>query len=243
MAKTINDVEFGEHGLRMDIHVAADDAPVVLYVHGGGFARSDRRADMPRIESLVAAGLTIATIDYRLAPAVRYPAPIDDVVDASRAVRDHPELNTTDGLGAIGASAGGYLAAMAALRPESGIRAVSPWFAPFDFYASSRRTPIEARLQPVNSEVNLAGELNDALLREVSTINHDLTDAPPFLLMHGDRDRMVLLDQSEAMHDALLRAGRSSTLLRVGGAGHEDEQFDAGVIIDVVAAWFRAQLR
>lgn len=244
MTSGVETVAFGAHGLQMDIHRSAvPGAAVTLYVHGGGFARGDRAGHANRIEALVASGLTIASVDYRLAPDVRYPAPIDDVVDAARSLRDADSLGRPQVLGAIGASAGGYLATMAALRPEVKIGAVSPWFAPFDFFASSRRTLLEANLFPVSYEANLVGVvLDDDHLKEASAINHDLTSAPPFLLVHGDRDRVVPIEQSAAMHAALLRAGRNSSLLRVGGAGHEDAAFDGGPTVQLVAAWIRSTL-
>ena len=43
---------------------------------------------------------------------------------------------------------------------------------------------------------------------------------PPFLLMHGDKDNLVPLQQSELMHEALKKAGADSTLHIVKGGGH-----------------------
>ena len=62
---------------------SAMDAGVVLYVHGGGFAHTE-----PRAERLLAYHLSKATgrpvfaLDYRLAPAHPYPAALDDVLAA-----------------------------------------------------------------------------------------------------------------------------------------------------------------
>jgi acetyl esterase/lipase len=244
MSEVHTGIEYGER-LALDLHLAADrEAPVVLYVHGGGFARGSRSDDAERIASLVSAGVTIASIDYRLSPAVRYPEPIADVVAAARFLRTaSADFGVrTERIGAIGASAGGYLVTMAALMAPGALDAVSPWFAPFDLWTSSRRSPLEQRMAPVTFEANLLETLDDASLREASPISHDLGAAPPFLLVHGDRDRIVASAQSQAMHAVLQRAGRSSTLMLVGGAGHEDPRFDAGSVPAAVAGWLRGVL-
>lgn len=235
------------HDLRLDLHLAPEpaSAPVVLYVHGGGFARGARADHPDRLAGLAAAGLTVASVDYRLAPDVRHPAAIEDVIAAAAyLVREAGALGLPAGpLGAIGASAGGYLVSMAALTGAAmTIAAVSPWFAPFDFVATSRRTPLEQRALPVGFEINLLGDLNPERLRGASATSVDLSAAPAFLLCHGDSDRIVAPDQSEAMHRALLAAGRDSTLVLLGGAGHEDARFDRAPHLPLVAGWFRSVL-
>lgn len=234
------------HDLRLDLYRGPqpDRDPLVLYVHGGGFRRGSRTDHPDRLRALRDAGLSVASVDYRLAPDARYPDPIHDVAEAAAFLRrEGATLGVRTGrIGAIGASAGGYLVAAASLRPETGIAAVSPWFAPFDLWASSRRSPLEQELRPVGYELDLLGDLDPSALREASPAHRDLSTAPPFLLVHGDRDVLVPLEQSLLMHEALLRAGRESTMLRLGGAGHEDPRFDGGPVVQTVAAWFRAVL-
>ena len=238
-----------DHGpLALDLHRSAIGGPVVLYVHGGGFARGARDDNEARLQALASHGITVATIDYRLSPAATYPDPIDDVHRAVRFLRAHAaELDIeANRIGAIGASAGGYLTSMAALTPpdaESSIDAVSAWYAPTDLWTSTRRSPLEDFLSPATFEANLLGSVDDpAHLRATSPSLQDLTDAPPFLFVHGDRDRWVLPQQSDFFHEALQRCGRSSTFLRVGGAGHEDPAFDSGPVPAMVGAWFVAML-
>lgn len=235
-----------EHGLALDLHPADDaGAPVVLYVHGGGFARGTRSDDERRIGRLAALGLTIASIDYRLAPQHRYPAPVDDALAAARFLRETAaELGIPDApVGAIGASAGGYIVSMAALSGSADIGAASPWFAPSDLWSSSRRTALEELVAPVTYEQALLGRLDEASLREASPVRRPIRNPPPFLLLHGDDDRIVPPAQSAFLHDALTRAGSDSLLVRVGGTGHEGDAFDRSPLLDLVAAWFRAALR
>jgi len=101
----------------------ADDepAPALVWAHGGGWQYGD--LDMPEADSVaqvVAAGLpgVVVSVDYRLVPAHRHPAALDDVVTAWTHVRDHAAEHSVDprriALG--GGSAGGHLACLAALR-------------------------------------------------------------------------------------------------------------------------------
>lgn len=239
-----------EHGLQLDLHRSGErDAPLVVYMHGGGFARGDRE-DLAetRLRALAAAGLTVASIDYRLSPAARFPDPVDDVKSAVEFLRQNAGgLGVpADRIGLIGASAGGYLATMAGITATSSqsVQAVSSWFAPSDFVTGVLRSPLEAQISPVTYELSLLGAVDDDdLLRRASPAHLDLASAPPFLLLHGDRDRIVAPWHSQTLHDALVAAGGRSSQLIIGGAGHEDPAFDGGHVIAMVAAWMKSILR
>jgi dipeptidyl aminopeptidase/acylaminoacyl peptidase len=56
-------------------------------------------------------------------------------------------------------------------------------------------------------------------------VTHVHGDAPPFLILHGDIDPMVPLEQSRLLYDALRRAGADATLVTVPDAVHEDPAF------------------
>jgi acetyl esterase/lipase len=124
----------GPHGsLRIRIYrPSAPTGPGLLWLHGGGFAAGD--IDMPEGDSVArgfaARGVTVASLDYRLAPTpperaellgreavpegVHYPVPVDEAVFAFRWARDS---SLAPGPWAIGgASAGGNIATGAALR-------------------------------------------------------------------------------------------------------------------------------
>jgi dipeptidyl aminopeptidase/acylaminoacyl peptidase len=77
-------------------------------------------------------------------------------------------------------------------------------------------------------------------------VNHVSADDPPFLLLHGDEDRMVPYQQSEIMEAALRNAGVAVKLIRVPGGGHGSsfpgarEKMDwAGQVLE----WFDTHLR
>src|SRR5579875_731716 len=134
-ARQIDDIEYGRTdgiSLRMDasLPASAEKTPAAIIVHGGGWVRGDRRLDVePLFKPLNEAGFAWFSISYRLATDVtQFGVAIDDVETAVRYVKSHAaEYNVDpDRIALIGESAGGQLAAMAALRasPQDSVRAV-----------------------------------------------------------------------------------------------------------------------
>jgi acetyl esterase/lipase len=242
--------------------------PVVLYVHGGGFARGSRSDNAEdRLAALAAHGVAVLSLDYRLVPAVRFPAQLHDVKAAVRWARANAASLGVDGgrAGIWGASAGALLASLVALTPgqagldgelgdhldqSSAVQAVVAWFGVADLLASASRSWLEAQILPFDFEAALLGVASAAdvpaagdLARQASPLTWVSAEAPPFLIAHGDRDRVVPAAQSHMLHEALVRAGAHSSLLLLGGAGHEDAAFDAPANLALTAGFLSAALR
>jgi acetyl esterase/lipase len=255
----------GATTLRLDLYRAIPaDAPVVVYVHGGGW-RSGDKADgaTERLAALAACGVTVASVEYRLVPRATFPAQAHDVKGAVRWLRAQaPGLGLhTDRIGIWGASAGAYLASFVALTAgedelegtvggnldrSSDVQAVVHWFGQADLLASGSRTGTEARLLPFAFEAGLlgarsVGEVADRA-GELSLLTRVSRTAPPFLIAHGDRDHVVAASEGAALHDALSRAGAETQFLLLGRAGHEGPEFDRPANLAMTAAWLRVKL-
>jgi acetyl esterase/lipase len=164
----------------------------------------------------------------------------------------------------MGASAGGHLACLAAVTATAGkseskkehaivgtdVKAVAAFFPPTDFLDFGGK-PIDARAgdhfgqvvrqlafpQGLGSESE--SEISDKL-KQNSPARLVTPQAPPFLLIHGDADPVVPLQQCERMLAVLKRAGVSAELIVKHGGGHPwltlpDE-------VQVVADWFDRHL-
>ena len=113
--------------LQMAVDLAESDkpAPVVIYCHGGGWARGNNSAQRSLSQYLAKQkGITGVRISYTLAPqpGATVEVSIDDVLAAVQYLRDHAsELNLdTSRIGFVGTSAGAHLAAVGAMRtPEA----------------------------------------------------------------------------------------------------------------------------
>lgn len=242
-----------------------DNPPVVIYLHGGGWQLGDKKdgAD-ERLARLASYGIAVVSANYRLAPQGSYPNPIHDVKAVVRWLRARgEELGvSTDRIGIWGASAGAYLATMVGLTPgdedlegnvgndldqSSRVDAVVHWFGPSDLASNAGRSWIESHILPPPFENALLGEPEVASPSEVSWNASPLSRvtalSPPFLIAHGDRDRITLSSQSHFLHDALVSTGARSTLLVLGGAGHEGPEFDQPDHLGITAAFLSAHLR
>lgn len=249
--------------LALDLYRPAATArcPVVVYLHGGGWALGHRRdRARQRAHVLAGAGIAVATVSYRLTGRAAYPAQLHDAKAAVRWIRANGEklgLRTAQ-VGAWGASAGGHLAALLGvtsgvewsgavgehLDESDAVDAVVAWFAPLDLAAMLGRTPLEADVLPPPREHELLGTSTPTpeAVAQASPAAQVTRYAAPFMLMHGDRDRMVPLEQSERMHRALVAAGVPCTLVTLGGAGHEDSLFEHPRRIEAIAAFMRDEL-
>lgn len=129
--------------------------PLVVLVHGGGFYEGDKGDVRFLVEALNARGYATAAIDYRLSGEALFPAAVQDVTSAIRWVRANAAVHgiDPDRIAVWGLSAGGNLAAMAALTADRGtltdpdtgpqdsgdpfvtgaVQAVLAWYAPMDF--------------------------------------------------------------------------------------------------------------
>jgi acetyl esterase/lipase len=243
-------VAFGFRPLQLDVWTPAGDgaAPLVVWIHGGGFMFGDRRV-LPEtfrpnqvFDALLDAGLAVASIDYRHALEAPFPAQLLDAKAAVRYLRSHAdELGvSTERIGVMGESAGGHIAALVGLTahrvdlegshgvvgPSSAVDVVVDWYGPADLDSMPRRQPpphIAAKLPPellVAPEDQLTRGLEGAALADASPITHVTPDAPPFLLVHGTADWLVPYAQSEQLHAALTAAGARCRLEPVEGAQH-----------------------
>ncbi|GAA0463376.1 hypothetical protein Ade02nite_30110 [Paractinoplanes deccanensis] len=238
-----------DRGLLLDLHVPDAPAapPVVVYLHGGAWKVGSRQDNPARQQALTRHGLAVASVDYRLSGEAKYPAQLHDVQSAVAWLRDNAQRYGADGtrIALWGASAGAHLAAAAALTSPPPIAAAVAWFATTDLVRAAPRGPVEPRYlaSPEGDLLGLASPLDDVEAARAASprwLAH--AGAPPFLIMHGDRDRLVPSAQSTVLHDALVDAGADSTLILLGGAAHEDPAFDTPRNVAMVAAFLSAHL-
>jgi acetyl esterase/lipase len=189
----------------------------VLLVHGGGFVIGSRHMKPMRLlaSRLFAAGVAVASIDYRLAlSGGRLHTMIDDV----RAALDwwRGELPShgldPDAVTLAGASAGASLSWLATAATDAPPARLAAIYGVYDLrYLGRGKAALLGRL--------VAGTRDaDALFARSPLATPALP--LPVLLVHGTADRLVPYDQAQRLHDARLRAGLSTELLRCDGEPH-----------------------
>jgi acetyl esterase/lipase len=201
-------------------------------LHHGGSWRELDKAEGEGWRYLNDYGFLVVSVNYRLATSdVKFPAMIEDVMCAVRFLRAHrSEFNLDpERIGALGASAGGHLAALL------GTADASAGFDVGEYLDQSARVQAVVTLSglsdftvPVEGGVSMAiyfafGALagtNDALLAPASPVTYITPDDPPFLIFHGDQDGTVPIEQARILDERLRAAGVPSTLVVVEGGDH-----------------------
>ncbi|MDP3068918.1 MAG: sulfatase-like hydrolase/transferase [Opitutaceae bacterium] len=229
----------------------AQPLPVVLWIHGGGWNKGSKE-NCPHLW-LAAEGYAVVSMDYRLSYAAQWPAQLDDARAAVRWLRANAARYHLDParLAVSGGSAGGHIAAVlgTAAAPadetaSSRVQAVIDLYGPSDLLTMPPNLPgpgkTDADLAKANGAKLLGGIVRDrpALAKQASALHHVSRDDPPFLILHGDKDPQVPLDQSQRLHAQLKEAGVASELVVLPGAGHGGKEFAT----DEVKAKIRAFL-
>lgn len=221
------------------------------------------------VERLAADGYTAFVITHRAAPRFQYPAAVEDVQRAVRYVRHYATRYgiRPERIGALGGSSGGHLVSMlgtldgkgtdgdsdAVQRESSKVQCVVALYPATDMtkvdtpFGSVTVTAFLGMRPPRNPGGNAPASTPDAVLyREASPVTHVTPDDPPFLLIHGDGDKIVPYSQSEIMQAALEKAGVPVKLIRVPGGGHGSNFPGAREKPDWISAaqaWFDAHLK
>ena len=222
----------------VDIYVPAGKGPhpLVVYIHGGGWQGGHTRqsgafADFPKVlASLAAEGFTVASVEYRLSGEAPFPAQARDVNAAIRFLVAHAADYAIDParIGVFGGSAGGHLAALAALAcrdttldpaaaHDACPTAAVAWYGIMDFSTMPRlATPGSAEQRLLGCKEVCAPEQ----VRLASPIAHVSAKSPPMLIIAGEHDQTVPPAQSHALEAALRAAGAEVRGIYYPGIDH-----------------------
>lgn len=207
--------------LKADVYrpKAAGPSPAVLLIHGSGMRNGGSRSLMnPIAARLVRRGYVVVNATYRFIPDDTYPAPLEDLREALKWMRDHAATHGIDPerIATFGYSAGGYLAALVALddgAAQEHVRAIVAGGAPFDltFYPGGDLIP--AYLGGTQAEV-------PEKFWEASPVNFVLPNSPPIFMYQGTRDRLVKPEHALRMKSVYEREGVYYKLRWLEGNGH-----------------------
>jgi acetyl esterase/lipase len=231
--------------LLMDVYIPKQrnrtPTPAVLWIHGGGWARGDKNGNSGAL-LLANQGFVTASLFYRLSGDSPFPADIEDCKCAIRYLRANAARYgiDPDRIGVAGASAGGHLAELVAtadrsagLEGEGGWQDVSSRVQAASAYAGvSDFTVGEMQFQQHTGKVVVklfrgTEKEKPQLYRKASPIFYVSKGDPPLLLVQGEADELVPVDQSIRMAEAYRRADLPVELIVVQHAGHDFDQVGA----------------
>jgi acetyl esterase/lipase len=219
---------------KLDIYLPKQNADggstVLIFFHGGSWHDGEREGYGFLGRAFAARGFVTVIADYRKAPSVRFPAFVQDTASAIAWV--HANISKYDGdadrIFIMGHSAGAHIAMMTALDPQwlaankltpNVIKGVIGLAGPYDFLP----------LTSDSSKIAL-GQWPD--LPETQPITYARGDAPPLLLLTGDKDTVVKPRNSKILSEKIQALGGQQQLRIYPDVDHAD-------IIMAVARPFR----
>lgn len=232
--------------------------PVILSIHGGGFAFGDRRGpDLALALRARSRGFAIVSMDYRLSGEARFPACIEDVRAAIRFVRKHAGAYGLDParVATWGSSAGGNLAALAGTsgKGDTAVQAVVDLYGPVNFLtmdAEFKASGVEGQSHDgaASFESKLLGapiQTVQQLAKQANPATFISPSAPPFFIQHGTADRNIPPRQSEDLAAALRKAiGAGNVAFELlPGAGHGGPAFETDANVEKILAFLERHLK
>jgi acetyl esterase/lipase len=244
--------------LGLDLYVPAGvpAPPLVVWVHGGAW-RSGTKAQPPPM--FVENGFATASLDFRQSTDARFPAAVHDIKAAIRFLRARAREYgyRTDRIAIAGSSSGAHLAALVgvsggvtALEGTEGdhLKESSTVQAIVSYYGASNLMTILAQSTPFGLNMRrpalelLLGALPENapdLAKLASPVVHVGPGDPPLLLLHGDQDPQMPINQSHELQGAYEKAGLDVSLDVVHGAAHGGNLFFSPERIQRVVAFLR----
>jgi acetyl esterase/lipase len=255
------DVVYGHKaGLAMTFDVIRptkrNGAAVLFMMSGGwfsgwvppeGFVKAEVPEGFKHFRELVDRGYTLFIVRHGSAPQFKVPEAVADVRRAVRFIR----LNAAefgidpDRIGVCGGSAGGHLSLMLGTASDDGDKGAKD---PVD-QTPDRVAAVVAYFPPVDlrewvgpNESFPALEFDPKLAGSVSPLLHVTSDDAPTLLIHGDKDDLVKLDNSERILATLQKADVPCELIVIEGAGHGFAGEDGKRASKALVNWFDKHL-
>ena len=216
---TCTPVEAGGVSAEWSVADGADQAKVILYVHGGGYVMGSAGSHRDMTSRLSqAAGARVLSLNYRLAPEHPFPAPVDDTLAAYRWLLGQGIQASNIAIAGDSAGGGLALAALLAIRdagepvPAAGI-GISPWV---DMEGTGESMTTRAAVDPVVQKEGLLGmaklylggaDPKDPL---AAPLHGNLAGLPPLLIQVGDSE--TLLDDATRITQRARKADVDVTL-------------------------------
>ena len=216
---------------RLDVYrsrlAPPEPAPVMVYVHGGGWVIGDKREQgKPMLYELAARGWVCVAINYRLSPKAKWPDHIVDVKRALAWVKEHiAEYGGDPGFIALsGGSAGGHLCALAALTAgdpafqpgfedaDTSVQACVPFYGVMDLTSDPEGSAIfgPGLVEMLEKTVMKVKESDHPdVFRNASPTYRVQAEAPPFFVLQGTNDTLVPVETARRFVERLRAVSRS----------------------------------
>jgi acetyl esterase/lipase len=248
--------------LRLDLYApeSGAGAPLIVWIHGGAWENGNKSA-MP-LAPVIERGFAVASLDFSPASKALFPGQIYEIKAAIRFLRAQAKQYGYDAsrVAIAGASSGAHLAAVVGTsngrselegtlgdhrNESSAVDAIVSYFAATNLTTIlAQSTPFGLGLREPALKRLLGAAPKDAepLARLASPVFQVDGSDPPLLLVHGDQDPQMPINQSHELEGAYERQGLDAELVVVHGAAHGGDAFYSPENVQRVATFLSAQL-
>jgi acetyl esterase len=216
---------------------AAEERAAVVEVHGGAWTMNDRTTNVVIHEHLAAHGVSVFALDFRMAPAHRFPRAVEDVNYAVRWLKANAQRLGLKAkrFGGVGTSSGGHLLVLSSLQPQRFAIAepslaghdpsleflIAGWpiLDPLARYRMARakglKTLVEAHRAFWPDEAAMAEGNPQAIVE-----GGQAQSRPPMLVLQGTADENVEPERADRFATAYRAAGGEIELVKFSGQPH-----------------------
>jgi acetyl esterase/lipase len=234
----------GGKNLALDLHMPAGkrNPPLLVFVHGGAWTTGSK-TQYPTF--LLDRGFAVASVEFRSSNDAPFPADVLDIKAAIRYLRAKADYYgyRAERIAIIGASSGGHLAELVGvsngeqalegtegeyLHESSSVQAIVSYFGASDLttiLAQSTPAGLAVRAPALQRLLGAAPDKVPELARLASPIFHVDRNDPPILLLHGDQDTQMPLNQVYEMQWAYEQVGLHAEVLILHGVDHDAVPF------------------
>ena len=247
-AWVIKNVEYAKVdniSLALDLHFPerVEGSTLIVWVHGGAW-RGGSKDEMP-LDRLVKAGYCVASVNYRLSTQARFPAQVHDIKAAIRFLRQLASRYKyrSDRMAIAGSSAGGHLAALVGttnnhkslegqvgncLDQSSEVQAIIDMYGPTNLMTIlDQSTPHGLSVRKPALDLLLGSQPEDVpdLAKLASPVEHVDANDPPLLMIHGDQDPQVPINQSHELAGKYKQLNLPCEFEVINGGAHGGKSF------------------
>ena len=201
--------------LKLDVVAPAErveNSPAIMQIHGGSWIMGDKREQgWPLMSHLAANGWVCFNLNYRVSPGATFPDHLVDLKHGLAWIREHADEwgIDPDFIAVTGGSAGGHLAALMALtandpelqpgfeEADTSVQAAVPIYGVYDFTSRLGENRLPFWYKRLESKIMKAfRDEEPEKFRRASPVEQIHPGAPPFFIIHGDRDTLAPVEEA-----------------------------------------------
>lgn len=230
--------------------------PAIMQIHGGSWVMGDKHEQgWPLMSHLAANGWVCFNLNYRLSPGATFPDHLVDLKSGLAWIREHADDWGVDPrfIAVTGGSAGAHLAALMALtandleyqpgfeNADTSLQAAVPIYGVYDFTSRCGTNRLPFWYQRLERQIMKAFRAEEPeKFRRASPIERIHPDAPPFFVIHGDRDTLAPVEEARLFAKQLGQTSRAPVAYaELGGAQHAFDLFCSPRTSHMLAAVLR----